>query len=170
MGVGVLAAGSMVGCGDDTGGSGGSGGSGTTTSSGGGEGGGSTTTSTTTSSTTTTSTTTSGTGGEGGGGGANPNLPSQQACESACTEGQTGECTSVTGDCASCCTAFLDFAEDACDDEIVAYFDCLESGDPTVCAADCSAAEQALVQCGVTYCISNSTNPLCATLQGCFAN
>ncbi len=167
VGVALVGAGALAGCGDDTGGSGGSGGSGsstTTSSSGGGDGGGSTT------STTTTTTTTTGTGGGGtggAGGGTAVELPSQAECQQECGEAQAGECSLITGNCNNCCAAALALAPTACGAEFAAYYDCVAAGNPTACNASCATEEQALSNCAQTYCLANLTNPNCQTLAGC---
>lgn len=167
VGVALVGAGALAGCGDDTGGLGGSGGSGsstTTSSSGGGDGGGSTTT------TTTTTTTGTGGGGTGGtGGGTAVELPSQAECQQECGESRTGECSLITGDCATCCTAALALAPTACGAEFAAYYDCVAAGNPTACNATCSNEETALSNCAQGYCLANLTNPNCQTLAGCIS-
>jgi trimeric autotransporter adhesin len=171
VGVALVGAGAIAGCGDDTGGAGGSGGAGstTTTSSGGGEGGGSTTTTTTT--TTTTGTGGSGTGGSGTGGeggGMAVELPTEADCAEECEESQEGECSLITGNCNTCCGAAVALAPTACGEEFADYYACVAAGSPTACNATCSAEETALSNCAVAYCTSNLNNPNCATLAGCF--
>ncbi len=155
---------------DTTASSGGQGGSGpgTTTASatittGAGVGGGTATSGNTTGSgqTTTTGATTGATTTSGGG-------PTIAECEAVCTDGQTGGCSSVTGDCGNFCSALFAVVPDAgCAAEADDYFVCVTTP-ANVCDAMCTTEQDALQSCLTDYCVMNFSNPDCQTLAGSF--
>lgn len=97
--------------------------------------------------------------GEGGG---------SRSCQALCDDGQAGDCTTVTGDCASFCDAMGRAApKGGCGDERSDYLGCL-NGDANVCNTDCDSAEQALDSCLTGYCVQNASDPDCAVLASSF--
>lgn len=85
-------------------------------------------------------------------------------CINLCTEAQAGDCTSVTGNCGSFCTA-LDAVQGPanCVSQRDTYESCLESG-VNVCDTNCDAAETALEGCIIDYCEANQSDSDCVTL------
>jgi hypothetical protein len=89
-------------------------------------------------------------------------------CVDLCTDAQAGDCTAITGSCASFCTA-LDNVQGPsnCTSQRNAYQGCLDGG-ANVCANDCDAQETALGVCIGSFCQANPNNPDCVTLEASF--
>jgi hypothetical protein len=108
-------------------------------------------------------------GGSGGGGsGGGSSGGSGADCVSLCSASQAGQCTTITGDCGTFCSALTVVDSEAnCESEYDAYESCL--GTPaTVCGNSCGAQAQALQNCVDPYCGAHSSESSCVTIAGAF--
>ena len=135
--------------------------------------GGSTTTTGTTTSTTTTTTTTSTTGATTGAGGGEALTFTASDCETECGQAQmTQGCTTLTGNCQSCCAAAVNLANDSgCQAAFNDYYACISApADPcNPTPVDCTAQQGALQDCATTYCTQVQLTADCIALNGCFS-
>lgn len=90
---------------------------------------------------------------------------SEKDCVTLCEEAQDGDCTSISGDCSSFCSALDNLG--ACEDERDAYEECLGS-ESAVCDSSCSGDESSLTNCGIAFCQNNLSNENCQTLAASF--
>jgi hypothetical protein len=90
------------------------------------------------------------------------------SCTQLCTEGQSGNCTTIKGDCASFCDALGRNAPlSKCTAQQSAYEGCLNAA-ATTCGASCDAQDNALSSCVGAYCASNLADADCKTLIASF--
>ena len=90
-------------------------------------------------------------------------------CESLCTEAQSRDCTSISGDCAAFCASVDKVSASAsCDTQKDAYQSCLGDGD--VCTGDsrCSSEQTALGNCASAYCLANMNDADCQRVVASF--
>jgi hypothetical protein len=89
-------------------------------------------------------------------------------CVSLCSAAQMGNCTTITGDCGTFCSALsVVDSEASCTSQFNAYESCL--GTPaTVCANSCGAQDQALQNCVNPYCAAHTTETSCQTVAASF--
>lgn len=85
-------------------------------------------------------------------------------CVSLCKEGQSGNCTSIKGDCQAFCDALTrNVAVSNCAEQKSAYYGCLNAA-ATTCAASCDSQDTSLQTCVGAYCTKNLTDADCKTL------
>ncbi len=90
------------------------------------------------------------------------------SCQSLCSEGQSGKCTSIKGDCGKFCDALNNVDDKAgCASLKDAYISCL-NGKDNVCDTSCGSQESALSTCIGKYCVLNLTSADCQTLIAAF--
>ena len=91
-----------------------------------------------------------------------------RSCEALCSEGQTGSCTNIKGDCGNFCEALERTAPEAgCADARGDYLSCL-SETSNACDTDCSSEEDALESCMTGYCVQHTSDPDCVVLASSF--
>lgn len=89
------------------------------------------------------------------------------ACVSLCEEAQTGNCTSIVGDCTAFCNAADGIKlNSGCGDEQDAYEACLDQG--PVCDQTCGSPEVAYRNCAIAYCATHSDDNNCKALAASF--
>lgn len=90
-------------------------------------------------------------------------------CVSLCQESEDRDCKTLRGDCTNVCNAGENLAEKAdCDEQRVAYLDCVAEDD--VCSADarCQSRLRSFFDCATPYCLANQSDGDCQTIVDAF--
>ena len=90
-------------------------------------------------------------------------------CVSLCEESEERDCKTLNGDCTNVCNAGESLAAKAdCDDQRVAYLECVADDD--ICTADarCQSRLQGFFDCATPYCLANLSDGDCQTIVDAF--